>query len=197
MADTGTGTVHDHRVKTVEAHDAEEITRLDQVRINGDLLSRALLKLDTQGLLDEFDVGLFHIRWHMRADDGPAWVVSDATNESLERRPQRLDVLNHVFAESEGFYATIADISLSLRRVHLEGESVGTVEGKQLEVLDLGVGEEDDILAELALGISGVDNHVERGLIDSFVLKRDLLEAAAYVGRLWVLGANIASKHGQ
>lgn len=58
MADTGTGTVHDHRVKTVEAHDAEEITRLDQVRINGDLLSRALLKLDTQGLLDEFDVGL-------------------------------------------------------------------------------------------------------------------------------------------
>ena len=133
----------------------------------------------------------------MRADDGPVGVVCNATDESLERRPQRLDVLNHIFAESEGLNAAEANISLRLGRVHLESQAMCAMEVEDLEVLNLSVGEKDDILAHLALRVCRRDVYVESCLADLLVLEGDLLEAAAFVSHLWVSLADLRRKDWQ
>jgi len=194
MTDASARAVHDHRVETVEAHDTKEITRVDSFRVQNNLLNGTLLKLNTNGFLEPFNVSLFHVGRHMRADVGQAGVVRNASDESLKRGPQRLDVLNHILAESEGLDAAVANISLRLGRVHLESQLVGAVEVEDLEVLDLSVREEDDILAHLALGVCCRDVHVESCFADLLVLEGNLLEAAALVGHLGVRLTDLSSK---
>ena len=149
VTDTGSSSVHDHRVKTIKTHHRKKVTGLDKVLIDINRLDWSFLKLDTNGFLDELNVSLLHIGWDMRSNYWNMRFVSDSTKESLHGVEQRLDVLDNVLTESECLDATIADISLSLWAVHLESQSVSAMEVEDLEVLDLCVGEQDDILAEL------------------------------------------------
>ena len=114
VTDSGTSSVHDHRVKTIESQNTEEVTRLDSIWVNLDLLDGTLLKFNSNSLLEELDVGLLHVGRHVGADDGPLGVVGDSTNEGLEGGEEGLNVLHDVLAESESSNAAETDISLSL-----------------------------------------------------------------------------------
>ena len=149
MTDPRACTVHDHWVKTVKSQDSEEVTRLDGVGVNFDLLGRALDKCNILCLLDPLEVGLLHIGRHVGADVGKVRVVRDASDEGLHCVPQRLEIFNNIVAEGKCLDTAITNISLCLRRVHLEGEFVGAVEEENFEVLDFSVGKQDDILAHV------------------------------------------------
>ena len=74
-------------------------------------------------------------------------VVRNASEESLKCVPQRREVLDNIVAESICLDTAVTNISLGLRRVHLESQFVAAVEEENFEMLDLGVCEQDDILA--------------------------------------------------
>lgn len=113
-------------------------------------------------------------------------MVSDATDESLKRGEQRLNILNNVLTKSEGLNATISDISLSFRSVHLKCQPMSSMEEEDFKVLDLSVCEQDDVLAEMRARRCRCHVYSERSLIDRFILESDFLEAAAFVGCPWV-----------
>ncbi len=146
-------TIHNHRVKAIETKHRKEITRLDQILININLLDGSLFELNTKSLFDEFDVSLLHVGGHMRADDGNVRVVSDSTEERFHGIKDGLNVLHNILTEGECLDTAISGISLSFRAIHLEGQSMSTMEVENLEVLDLSVSEKDDIFAELGSGI--------------------------------------------
>ena len=190
--------VHDHWVETVKAHDSEEVTGLNEIRIDINNLSFTLLKLDTESLLDELNVGLFHVRWNVRANDRDMGVIRDATNKCLHGVEERLNVLDDILAESKCLDASIADISLGLRRVHLESEAVLSVEVKNLEVLNFSIGKQDNILAHLGTRVFCSHMHVESiGVVDFLVLEGDRLEAAALISSFGVLLADLGGEHWQ
>ena len=68
------------------------------------------------------------------------------------------------------------------------------MEEEDFEVLDLGVGEEDDVLAEGGAGLGSGDIDLEGGVINGLVLEGDLLEATALEGLLGVSGRNLSSE---
>lgn len=121
VTNLGASAVHDHRVETVKTHDSEEVTGLDGVGVDIDDLSGAHLQLNTEGLSDEFNVSLFHVRGHVRSNNGDVGVIRDATDEGLESGEERLNVLDHVLAEGKSLDTLLTNISLGLWGVHLEG----------------------------------------------------------------------------
>ena len=133
----------------------------------------------------------------MAADVGKMRVVRDASNESLHSVPQGLEIFNDIVAEGEGLDATVADIGLCLGRIRLEGQLMTTMEEENFEMLDLGVGEQDNILAEVRAGLACGHVDVERRIINGLIFKLDLLEALALVGARRVSSADLGREDGQ
>ena len=83
VANARSSTIHDHRVKAIKTQNGKEITRLDQVLIDVNLLDGSLFKLNTNSFFNEFDISLLHVRGHMGANDGDVRVVGDTSKERL------------------------------------------------------------------------------------------------------------------
>ena len=124
-------------------------------------------------------------------------VVRNASEESLKCVPQRREVLDNIVAESICLDTAVTNISLGLRRVHLESQFVAAVEEENFEMLDLGVGEQDDILAEVRSGFACGHIDVEGSVRDGLILERDFLEALALVGASRVSSADLGCEDRQ
>lgn len=105
--------------------------------------------------------------------------------------------MHDVLTEGKGFNATIADISLGFRRIHLESQSVSSMEEENFEVLNLGVGKHNHVFAKVRAWLRS--GHIDRegSLIDGLILKSDLLEASAHISSLRVLGADLSGENGE
>lgn len=84
----------------------------------------------------------------MRADPRQIGVRGEPAGEGLDKEPERLELLHDVLTEGECLDATKVDISLGLGSGHLEAELVSAFEVEGLEMLDLGVSEQDGVVAE-------------------------------------------------
>ena len=124
-------------------------------------------------------------------------VVRDASEESLKCVPQRREVLDNIVAESISLDTAVTSISLCFGRVHLESQFVASVEEENFEMLDLGVGEQDDILAEVGFGLACGHIDVEGSVRDGLILERDFLEALALVGASRVSSADLGCEDRQ
>ena len=124
-------------------------------------------------------------------------MVRNASEESLKCVPQRREVLDNIVAESICLDTAVTNISLCLGRVHLESQFVAAVEEENFEMLDLGVGEQDDILAEVGSGFACGHIDVEGSVRDGLILERDFLEALALVGASRVSSADLGCEDRQ
>ena len=97
----------------------------------------------------------------MRTDDWNARVIGKASNEGFQEVPDRLERLDYSSAEGEGLDATLGNVSLSLRRAHVELNPLSTAEEEHFGVGNLGVSEEDGVAAEERLGLPRRDIHLE------------------------------------
>lgn len=100
----------------------------------------------------------------MSANDGPLRVVREPTKEAFRKVPYRLNLSFHSIAETKGLDTTVTNIRLSLRGGHLEGKFVRALEEEHFEVLDLGVGKHNYIVAKELLWIGRGHEHVESGV---------------------------------
>lgn len=114
-------------------------------------------------------------------------MICDASNESFQGSPKRLNVLDDVLTEGKSLNSTKADISLGLWRIHLEGQSMSTMEEEDFEVLDLRVGKQNNVFAKVRAWLCSSHIHSERSLVDCFILESNLLEAASFVSCFRIL----------
>ena len=133
----------------------------------------------------------------MGADVRKMSVVRDASEESLKCVPQRREILDNIITESICLDTAITNISLCLGRVHLESQFVAAMEEENFEMLDLGVGEQDDILAEVGFGLACGHIDVEGSVRDGLILELDFLEALALVGASRVGSADLGCEYRQ
>lgn len=90
VSNVGSGSVHDHGVKTVKSHDSEEVTRLNKIGVNGNILNLTLNEIDSSLFAEELNVGLFHIGGHMRSDNRQVWFIAETSKESFHCVEKRL-----------------------------------------------------------------------------------------------------------
>ena len=124
-------------------------------------------------------------------------MVRDASEESLKCVPQRREILDNIITESICLDTAVTNISLSLGRVHLESQFVAAMEEENFEMLDLGVGKQDDILAEVGSRLACGHIDVEGCVRDGLILELYFLEALALVGASRVVSANLGCKYRQ
>jgi len=87
MTNMRASSIHDNRVKSIQAEDCYEVTRLDQIWVDLNFLSGSLLKVQTHCRRKEFDVGVFHVGRHMRSNNGQLGVIGESTDEALGKVP--------------------------------------------------------------------------------------------------------------
>ena len=141
------------------------------------------------------EVCLFHVGGNVGSNDWPLGVISEATQELFGKIPQTFDFWDDAFTECKCFDAAIADIGLGLWSVHLEAELVLSAEVEHFEMLDLGVSEENSVVAKVRLWLVGVDHHVKCGVRSLLELKCDLFEALAGKSCGWVRWRNIGCEN--
>ena len=100
----------------------------------------------------------------MRADPRQIGVGGEPAGEGLDKEPERLELRHDVIAEGKCLDATKVDISLSLRSGHLEAELVSAFEVEGLEMLDLGVSEQDSVVAEKVFWLVRRHYHIKGGV---------------------------------
>lgn len=81
MTGMSTGTVHNHRIKTIESANCEEVSRLNEIFVVVVLLNGSLFELKIHGVIEETQVGFLHVLRHMRAKDGHVGIWGQATEE--------------------------------------------------------------------------------------------------------------------
>ena len=144
VAHSRTCTILDDSAQTISSHSRQIISRLHSIKVYFDLLSFTDFKFDAHRVLHEVQEFLLQVGWDTRS--GPGRLVED-----LQSIPKRLNSLNHAVAECEGLDTAVAHVSLSLRCVHLEGQTVRASEIEDLEVLDLSIRKHDHIVAQSLL----------------------------------------------
>lgn len=75
---------HDDFVKTVKSDDCDEVSVVNLVLSEEDLLSLSLLHLPAHSVLKELDVGSLHVSGNVRSNDGPSGVRGEGSHEELK-----------------------------------------------------------------------------------------------------------------
>ena len=143
-------------------------------------MSLTFLQFETHTVFQEGERGFLYV-----GGDGVV-VARFGLDEHFQGADERLNIFHNVLTESKCLNTTVSNICLRLGRVHLESQLMRAVEVEDLKVLDLGVSEQNGVIAYSLFWVLSGDDDIECGLVDTLILEIDLFEAPAFVGGLWV-----------
>jgi hypothetical protein len=113
---TGSGTVHDHRVKTIKTHDHKEVTGMNLGFRHVNFIDGSGFNFEAHTSFDEVDIGLFHVGRSVAANPWNIRVKRQSTDESLKSVEDTNEGIFETTTEMPHLETTESKIDLSILR---------------------------------------------------------------------------------
>ena len=153
---------HDHWIESIQSHDSDIITRLDQALIDLNLLSLSLGKVHVSSPLQKFKVSLFHVLRDVWLEKRDPTVKPHASDESLQSLDKRQSLISVALAEQECLESNLLHVLLGNLSVwELEGQFVCTSEEEVLSMHSLGVTEQKEVRASVVSWFLSLHNQLD------------------------------------
>ena len=181
MSRVSASSPHDHWIESIQSHDGNVITRLDQTLIDLNLLSLSFGEVHMSSPLQKFKVGLFHVLWDVWLEKRDLAVKPQASDESLQSLEKRQSLISVALAEQECLESNLLHVFLSDLSVwKLEGQFVSTSEEEVLRMHGLGVTEQEKVRASVVPRFLSLDDQLDRSVVLMVIhLHGNLFEAVS------------------
>ena len=104
---------HDHWIESIQSHDGDVITRLDQTLIDLNLLSLSLGEVHVSSPLQKFKISLFHVLWDVWLEERDLAVKPQTTHKSLQGLEKRQSLISVALTEQESLESNLLHVLLS------------------------------------------------------------------------------------
>mmetsp|Transcript_11008 Transcript_11008/g.7668 ORF Transcript_11008/g.7668 Transcript_11008/m.7668 type:complete len:219 (+) Transcript_11008:898-1554(+) len=190
-----TSTPHNNRIKTIKSHNSEEVTRVDSVRINLNLLDLSLNKFIIHTSLQESNILFLHVLRNRGTEESFARIGSQTTNECLKGDHQGFQTFLESFTEHKGLDSTESNILLLINSGDVKLHVVSTVSKEQFEVVQFGVREVESLGTPEVLGVLQFNVELEFGFTQVSEVQGNEFVAHTLPGGVGIGGSRVRSKH--